>query len=106
MPLFLLTSFSRTILRSMVRERNFPHDLRRGLGTVSNFPHWYITCSTLTRDGADIPHTNMKRRREERGFPEIKVSRRPKKATSGVLVIVNQNQGIFLWKPSRTIVVF
>ncbi|CAI8585610.1 unnamed protein product [Vicia faba] len=27
----------------MVRERNFPNDLRRGLGTVSNFPRWYIT---------------------------------------------------------------
>lgn len=34
--------------RWMVRERNFPHDLRRGLGTVSNFPRWYITGSTLT----------------------------------------------------------
>lgn len=32
--------------RWMVRERNFPHDLRRGLGTVSNFPRWYITGST------------------------------------------------------------
>ncbi|CAI8606354.1 unnamed protein product [Vicia faba] len=32
----------------MVRERNFPNDLRRGLGTVSNFPRWYITGSTLT----------------------------------------------------------
>nr|AGC78922.1 hypothetical protein [Vicia faba]AGC79033.1 hypothetical protein [Vicia faba] len=34
--------------RWMVRERNFPNDLRRGLGTVSNFPRWYITGSTLT----------------------------------------------------------
>ncbi|CAI8592968.1 unnamed protein product [Vicia faba] len=36
-------------------------------------------CSRL----GSIPHTYMKRRREERGFPEIKVSRRSKKATSG-----------------------
>nr|AGC78851.1 hypothetical protein [Vicia faba] len=40
------------------------------------------SCSSI-RDGAGSPHTYMKRRREERGFPEIKVSRRSKKATSG-----------------------
>ncbi|KAK7365341.1 hypothetical protein VNO78_39902 [Psophocarpus tetragonolobus] len=51
---------------------------KESCGAVKGFPLFLFVYS-----GRGRQPTYMKRRREERGFPEIKVSRRSKKATSG-----------------------